>query len=231
VTLVVSDLLYRDGRPLLREPLERRRRALAAVLRPTDHVVLITPVEGDGRALHEAACRQGLAGSVARRRDAPYLPGVRSALWRSVRAAHRFEAIVAGFDPLAGGALRLVLAGYHGAAAGERLVGIGACTVPGETAIAAGLRDALERRIARFSSLASGPRAGFRWVRPELVAAVEHHGWGATGRLLEPVLIALRDDLDPQACRVPEPGTGGEPPGEPRRPVLALLWRLPLGEL
>ena len=85
--LLVFDLLHLDGRWLLNQPLEKRRDLLRRVLRPGDEVVMVPAVEGEGRALYDAVVAQGIAGVLARRRTSPYLPGVRSALWRSFVAA------------------------------------------------------------------------------------------------------------------------------------------------
>jgi ATP-dependent DNA ligase len=84
--LLVFDLLHVDGRWLLSMPLEKRRDQLRRVLRPGDEVVMVPAIAGDGRALYEAVVAQGIAGVLARRRTSPYLPGVRSALWRSILA-------------------------------------------------------------------------------------------------------------------------------------------------
>jgi len=54
------------------------------VLRPGDEVVAVPAIAGEGRALHEAAAAQGIAGIMARQRTSPYLPGVKSRLWRFV---------------------------------------------------------------------------------------------------------------------------------------------------
>jgi len=78
------DLLHVDGRSLLNVPLERRRELLRRVLRPGDEVVAVPAIVEEGRALFEAVTGQGLAGIRARQRTGPYLPGVRSRLWRSV---------------------------------------------------------------------------------------------------------------------------------------------------
>jgi bifunctional non-homologous end joining protein LigD len=78
------DLLHLDGRSLLTVPLERRRELLRRVLRPGDEVVAVPAIAEEGRALLEAVTAQGLAGIRARQRESPYLPGVRSRLWRSV---------------------------------------------------------------------------------------------------------------------------------------------------
>ena len=78
------DLLDVDGRSLLSMPLERRREQLRKILRPGDEVVAVPAIVEEGRALFDAVAAQGLAGIRARQRTGPYLPGVRSRLWRQV---------------------------------------------------------------------------------------------------------------------------------------------------
>lgn len=84
VAYLAFDLLHLDGRSLLGQPLERRRRMLRRVLRPGDEVVAVPAIMGEGRALWDAAAAQGIAGVMARRRTSPYLSGVRSRLWRFI---------------------------------------------------------------------------------------------------------------------------------------------------
>ena len=86
VALLVFDLLHLDGKWLLGQPLDKRRAALRRVLRPGDEVVVVPAITGEGLALHAAVSQQGVAGILARRRASPYLPGVRSTLWRSIVA-------------------------------------------------------------------------------------------------------------------------------------------------
>jgi bifunctional non-homologous end joining protein LigD len=86
LTYLAFDLLYLDGRPLLGQALERRREALRRILRPGPEIVAVPAIPGEGRALHDAVTAQGLAGILARQRTSPYLPGVRSRLWRSIAA-------------------------------------------------------------------------------------------------------------------------------------------------
>jgi bifunctional non-homologous end joining protein LigD len=80
------DLLHLDGRSLLSQPLVRRRDALRRVLRPGDEVVAVPAIATEGIALFEAVAAQGVAGILARQRGSPYLPGVRSRLWRYIEA-------------------------------------------------------------------------------------------------------------------------------------------------
>jgi len=87
VAFLVFDLLHLDGRWLLGLPLDKRRAALRRVLRPGDEVVVVPAITGEGLALHAAVSAQGIAGILARRRASPYLPGVRSKLWRAIPAS------------------------------------------------------------------------------------------------------------------------------------------------
>lgn len=84
VAFLAFDLLHLDGRSLLSAPLDRRRQALRRVLRPGDEVVAVPAIAGEGRALYDAAATQGIAGIMARHRSSPYLPGIRSRLWRFI---------------------------------------------------------------------------------------------------------------------------------------------------
>src|SRR5436190_8542402 len=88
VAFLAFDLLHVDGRSLLSQPLVRRREALRRVLRPGDEVVAVPAIATEGIALFEAAAPQGIGGILGRQRSGPYLPGVRSRLWR-ISAATR----------------------------------------------------------------------------------------------------------------------------------------------
>ena len=87
VAFLAFDLLHLDGRSLLSAPLHRRRDLLRKVLHPGDEVLAVPAIAAEGRALHEAAAAQGIAGVMARQRTSPYLAGVRSRLWRFIPAA------------------------------------------------------------------------------------------------------------------------------------------------
>jgi ATP-dependent DNA ligase len=84
MSYLAFDLLDLDGRSLLNLPLDKRRALLRQVLRPGDEVVAVPSIASEGRALFEAVSGQGLYGIRARQRASPYLPGVRSRLWRTI---------------------------------------------------------------------------------------------------------------------------------------------------
>jgi bifunctional non-homologous end joining protein LigD len=86
VAFLAFDLLHLDGMSLIGQPLLKRREALRRILRPGDEVVAVPAIATEGRALFDAIVAQGLAGMMARQRLGPYLPGVRSRLWRYIPA-------------------------------------------------------------------------------------------------------------------------------------------------
>ena len=230
-TYLVDDVLVHEGRSLLREPLERRRRSLAGALRPADRVVLVPAIAGEGSTLFQALERQGLPGMLARRRDSPYLPGMRSELWRHIRTTRRFEAVVGGYAARPDGRVDLLIGAWERTPGqDERFVAVGGVQADPGSAMAAPLERSLRRLEDAVTPFQRGAQADYRWVRPELVVTVQHRGW-LEGRLDRPRLVAIRDELDARGCRVPPASeSGGETSGEVRRPVLALLQRLPLGD-
>lgn len=102
VAFLAFDLLHLDGKSLLSAPLDRRRERLRRVLRPGDEVVAVPAIAAEGRALHEAATAQGIAGIMARQRTSPYLPGVRSRLWRFVASGEPAADLADAAPPVPG---------------------------------------------------------------------------------------------------------------------------------
>jgi bifunctional non-homologous end joining protein LigD len=90
--LYVFDLLELDGEDLRREPWEVRRDALASLLRNSQldanfqqGIRLSEHIDGaDGDIVFWHACKLGLEGIVAKRRDRPYRSG-RSADWIKIK--------------------------------------------------------------------------------------------------------------------------------------------------
>jgi bifunctional non-homologous end joining protein LigD len=83
LTFMAVDVLHLDGRSLLDQPYDARRKELArlGVDGPAWHE---SPVFDDGRAVQAAAAEQGLRGIVAKRRHSPYRPGETTDDWREI---------------------------------------------------------------------------------------------------------------------------------------------------
>ena len=105
VTFLAFDLLHLDGRSLLNMALEKRRDLMRRTLRPADEVLVVPAIPGEGRALFAAVAAQGLPGILARQRSSPYLPGIRSRLWRFIPVAPAPGVTIAGSAAAAEAAL------------------------------------------------------------------------------------------------------------------------------
>lgn len=80
------DLLWSAGRPIIAQPLMRRRERLARVVTTGPDLVVLPGIVGEGTDLYSAVMQQGLRGVMARHVRSPYLPGRRSELWRWIAA-------------------------------------------------------------------------------------------------------------------------------------------------
>jgi bifunctional non-homologous end joining protein LigD len=200
----VFDLLFLDGRSLLDEPLEERRRLLAGVIRPDPRVRMSEHITGDGLAFFEAARARGLEGMMAKRRASPYLPGKRSLDWQKVKIRPEQELVVGGWTRGTGKAIDL----------GALLVGVyeqGGLRYAGK--VGAGFTGATrDELLAALGSLAADtspfaappPRAVAKqalWLRPELVIRAEFAGWTGDGLVRQASYKGLDLGKDPHKVR------------------------------
>jgi bifunctional non-homologous end joining protein LigD len=81
VILVAFDLIELNGDDLRRDPIEKRRAALARLLsRAAPRIQFNEHIEEDGEIVFEHACKLGLEGIVSKRMGSPYSSG-RSPHW------------------------------------------------------------------------------------------------------------------------------------------------------
>jgi len=197
------DLLYLDGRSLLRVPLEDRKRLLRSVLRDSPRVRFASHVEGDGRAFYQAASQRGLEGVVAKLRRSTYEPGRRTPAWLKIKIRPEQELVVGGWTPGEGNARELgalAVGVYDGDAL--RFAGKVGSGFTGKW------RTELRRRLAALET----DRAPFdpaperkgelrlvTWVRPEMVIRAEIGGWTRDGIVRQTAFKGIDEGHDPLA--------------------------------
>lgn len=194
------DLLYLDGRSLLRAKYSDRRRLLETLSAAGD---LIVPelLPGDGDEALEYSRTRGWEGVVAKKRDSSYQPGRRSASWIKDKHWNTQEVVIGGWRQGEGG---------RGGGIGALLVGIpGPDGLQFAGRVGTGFTDRdlanLKKTLAPLHTDESPFRAklpardarGVTFVRPTLVGEVRYSEWTPDNRLRQPSWRGLRPDKNP----------------------------------
>ena len=186
------DVLWLEGRDLTPEPLDQRRKLLAALpLAAPLHLV----ERVDDAEPWERACREGWEGVIAKRRDSRY-EHRRSPHWLKMKCEASQELVVGGFTEPEGKrrGLGALLVGYYEA---DEFVFAGKVGTGFDTRLLLELRerlDALERSETPFTRAQGLPRLRVHWVLPELVVQVAFMEWTVHGKLRHPRLVGVRED-------------------------------------
>jgi bifunctional non-homologous end joining protein LigD len=205
-TFAVFDCLWRDGRDLRREPLERRREELLAALsRPPKTLFVSRRLAENGLAAYRLATRRGFEGLVAKDVSAPYEER-RSTKWLKVKVHQEDEFVIGGYTPPRGARSHLgalLLGAYEGKAlryAGKVGTGFSEKTL-GE------LSETLAPLARKTPPFANPPREkGAVWLEPKLVAQISYQELTADGKLRQPVFLGIRDDKPASQVRMPTEG-------------------------
>jgi DNA ligase D-like protein (predicted ligase) len=205
------DMPMLAGRDLTRRPLGERRAMLRERVIPLmpETVRLSEPIDASAAEVLGAVRKAGLEGLVAKRCDSLYEAGKRSGAWVKLRINRRQDLVIGGYTP-AGRGFDALLVGYYD---GPRLL------------YAASLRNGLTLatraavfkrfgglRVARcpFANLPEAHKGRWgegltaddmkrcRWLKPQLVAAIEFLEWTSANHLRHAKFLALRDDVKPR---------------------------------
>jgi DNA ligase-1 len=199
VALVIFDLLWLDGRPLLDEPLEERRRLLESL--EVRHPFLLARVEaaakpGDLDRIFTETRERGNEGLMLKDPQSPYTPGRRGLAWLKLKRPLATLDVVVTAVEWGHGKRRGVLSDYTFAVQDEaagRLVNVGKAYT--------GLTDAeIAEMTKQFLALTIEDRGYARLVRPVVVLevafdSIQHSGRHLSGYALRfPRIVRIRDD-------------------------------------
>ena len=210
IILYLFDVPFFNGHDLRAVPLESRRKILQQVLQshPSEQVRLSDMFDAPAASVIEAACKLGLEGVIAKRRDATYVSR-RSTDWVKLKCGQRQEFVIAGYTAPQGSrtGLGALLLGVHDSEgvlhyAGKVGSGFNERTLTSLTAKLTALHTGT-------SPFGKAPRlaAGGHWIKPTLVAEVSFGEWTSHGHIRHPVFQGLRQDKPAKAIVREKPAT------------------------
>lgn len=200
IVYYLFDLPYCAGYDLREVPLVERRAVLQRIVerKPQDKVRFSAVFDAPPQAVLSSACRLGLEGVMAKRRDSAYVPR-RSSDWIKLKCGQRQEFVIGGYTDPNGSRTGIgsLLLGVHGEDGSLRYAGNVGTGFSERT-----LRElreklnALHSDASAFAADAGIPKKA-HWVRPELICEVSFGDWTRSGRVRHSVFQGLRSDKPP----------------------------------
>ncbi|MGV0745159.1 ATP-dependent DNA ligase [Mycolicibacterium sp. XJ870] len=194
------DILWLDGRSLLRAKYSDRRRILET-LSAGGGLIVPELLSGDGPEAMEQVRKKRFEGVVAKKRDSTYQPGRRSASWIKDKIWNTQEVVIGGWRQGEGGrssgigALMLGIPGPDGL----QFVGrVGTGFTQKELTKLKKMLEPLHADESPFDKpLPKIDARGVTFVRPELVGEVRYSERTSDDRLRQPSWRGLRPDKTP----------------------------------
>ncbi len=192
----VFDCLYLDGRPIVNEPLTRRREWLEDAIRK-NCAYRVSQLFEEGAPFLEAIEEHGLEGIMAKDRRSPYLPGKRCESWLKIKTRQSIECAIIGYTQGKGdrqtsfGALHLAQSTDNGLQYLGK-VGSGFNEHTLEAVWVALKKLQVIKRPIKEKPLDDSRSV---WLEPNLICEVQFASLTPDGMLREPVFVRLRPDL------------------------------------
>lgn len=213
IVFYAFDVLHKDGRDLMNEPLIKRRARLSQIVGAEAALRLSPDLPGTAVEIVQALRAAGIEGVIAKRKDSLYQPGERSSDWVKLKLERSQEFVIGGYRPDGSIGLEGLLVGYY---EGKRLQFAGKVRAGFVPHLRREVLDKLKPLGIASCPFANLPDAGpgrwgggitadqmaeMQWTKPELVAQIRFNEWTAENRLRHAAFLGLRLDKSAQEVR------------------------------
>lgn len=202
-TLFVFDILEKDGRVLIKEPLIKRKEILIKTLIFSERIVPC-PFSFNGKELWKRILTLKMEGIVAKRIDSIYESGKRSNAWLKIKNVKTLDTIIVGFT-LGRGNRKELGALCLGLYKNKKLVYVGKVGTGLNKKTLKKLRMELEKNKIKKPTLERLPQnlKNVIWIKPKIVAEVKFLEFTKKGELRSPVFVRIRYDKPTKECTLP----------------------------
>ncbi len=195
VYLYVFDILYLDGYDLTHLPLIARKHILKKAIDFKDPLRFTTHRSTDGQKFYQQACKKGLEGIMAKKRDSTYVH-VRSQNWLKFKCVANQELIVCGYTEPQGGRVGFgsLLLGFYKRG---KLYYAGKVGTGFSDEFLASFYKKLKRLEIKKNPFANKEEVKTRFVHfvsPKLVAEIGFEEWTKDEKLRQPRFQGIRTD-------------------------------------
>lgn len=194
-SLVVHDILYKDGKETIYLPIEERKEILKnIIIEETSQFAMSKYIYKNGIALFNYTTQNNLEGVVAKRLGSTYQMGKRSADWIKFKNMCDDDYVLCGYVYNHNDKSSIVIGKYRG----DKLV------IQGFVSLGVNIR-ALRKYPIKFRDkpLFSVKETKVQWLEPTLVCTIEYMP-DSDIRFRQPSLKSIRDDKDPRECQIEE---------------------------
>ncbi len=204
----IFDLLFLENHDLKNLPLYRRKHILKQILPSSPHIQYCDHIEKYGIAFFNAVKENQLEGIVAKDKNSPYQPGIRSHYWQKIKITMNQEFVIGGFTEPQGGRTGIgsLLIGVYENSDLIYAGNVGGGFSNDELPLVRKMLENIASNNSPFKSV-NFSTSGVTWVRPELVCEVRFAEWTSEGYLRQPVFQGFRSDVPPENVRREKPSS------------------------
>ncbi|MBA3602071.1 MAG: DNA ligase D, partial [Parachlamydiaceae bacterium] len=194
----VFDILYWEGQDLRKSTVIERKLILEKILGNSSQVRYLDHIEKRGLDFFKFCADKNLEGMIAKKKDSPYLEGIRSKSWLKIKNEQQQEAVICGFTEPRGGrkGFGALVVGFYkngkikfsghvgGGFSAKKLAEIKALLTP---------------LIISECPFASKPKTNSQvtWVTPQYICEVKFKELTTEGIMRQPIFQGLRMDKSP----------------------------------
>ena len=206
VTYVAFDLLHVDGIDIVTQPLAERKKQLKSLLKEGPYLLYSDHVEKKGIRFFKEATSLGFEGVIAKERNSPYIPGLRTDYWIKTKKISAADCVIVGWSEGTGARSStfgaLILACYDDQGKLKHVGNVGGGFTDKELENLKPKLSRIEKKTPTILASVDSPTP-VTWVKPRLVAEVAYMSVTNDGRLRFPRFKRHRTDKEPSECKLP----------------------------